>query len=129
MFLEDKNRNPGVDQTVKNRAAFVTLLRDPSRWPEDFIWNYNACNTCALGLIARTLVPISFDPARLPDPFFRGTRYETDALISNERDAFQSFLGLTDKQYEEIFYNAHWPMEVLRDDITPSHIADLLEAV
>ena len=34
--------------TIQDVSA---LLRDRSRWPQDFVWNYRNCATCAMGLI------------------------------------------------------------------------------
>jgi hypothetical protein len=35
-------------------AALRDLLRDESRWPEDFHFNYGEFETCAIGLAVRT---------------------------------------------------------------------------
>ena len=30
--------------------ALHDLLLDRSKWPDDFVWNYDDCQTCAIGL-------------------------------------------------------------------------------
>ena len=33
--------------------ALHDLLLDRSKWPDDFVWNYESCDSCAIGLAWR----------------------------------------------------------------------------
>ena len=33
--------------------ALHDLLLDRSKWPDDFVWNYDSCDSCAIGLAWR----------------------------------------------------------------------------
>lgn len=35
------------------RSCFISLLRDPTQWPEGFKWDFSRCNSCGMGLLHR----------------------------------------------------------------------------
>lgn len=117
MFLEDKNSNPSTPSTVReNRGALIALLRDPARWPKGFKWRYQNCTTCALGLLQRTLMPLS------------KAKYESAyvQLWRGEATAFSEFVGLSGDDALMIFGTA-WHIVGYIEDIKAEHIAALLE--
>ena len=42
--------------------ALHDLLLDRSKWPDDFVWNYDDCTTCAIGLAYRAELIDASDP-------------------------------------------------------------------
>lgn len=41
---------------ISNKPSLVALsysLRHPETWPQDFVWDYSSCATCAVGLALR----------------------------------------------------------------------------
>lgn len=118
MFLEDKNSNPSTISTAReNRGTLIALLRDPARWPEGFKWRYQNCTTCALGLLQRTLMPLSKENYELA--------YQQ--LWSGEATVFSEFVGLSGDDALMIFGTA-WISVGYIEDIKAEHIAALLEA-
>lgn len=54
-MLETKLKTgiPGIDLADLSKPSLHALsyaLRHPDTWPKDFIWNYNECEKCAMGL-------------------------------------------------------------------------------
>lgn len=43
----------GTETDFFTYAELSAVLRDRSRWPKGFEWNYKTCRTCAMGLAYR----------------------------------------------------------------------------
>lgn len=48
VLVEDFKRKPTL-------RVLATILRDRRLWPEGFVWNYEYCRSCAIGLANRLL--------------------------------------------------------------------------
>lgn len=48
----DADTDPFKEEKVQ-RAKLVAALRDSSKWPEGFVWQFLHPETCALGLLAK----------------------------------------------------------------------------
>ncbi len=51
MFLEEKREGEQRLQPSAKNLAYV--LRHEELWPKDFVWDYNRCTNCAMGLAHR----------------------------------------------------------------------------
>lgn len=104
-------------RAVENREAFVALLRDPKQWPATFEWDYGACSSCAIGLLAGTLLP--------------GAESLTLALKLRwcEPNSLFDFLGLDYETAWPIFIDAHKELgRRNRIEVSAADVANLLEA-
>lgn len=91
----------------KPDAAFLSaVLRDPSRWPAGFEWNYTSCDTCALGLMG----------ALVGNPEY------------NRSDAIDDF-KLSGTESYDIFCRAHVSLGKRMRHVTPTDVADALDSV
>lgn len=102
---------------VDNRAAFVALLRDSKQWPATFEWDYSACSSCAIGLLAGTLLP--------------GTDSNILALThyGREPNNLFDFLGLDYGTAWSIFVDAHKDIgRRNRIEVSAVDVANLLAA-
>lgn len=96
----------------RNRLKLAAMLRDQSRWPEGFRWDFRQFSTCAMGLWDGT---VGFE--------FNGhtsIRCWGDIAVPfgfTEEGAQRIFAG--EKACRAIFYGAN---------ITPEMVADELEA-
>lgn len=60
MYLRDKLELPAEEPIEAiNRRNFVALLRDRTKWPASFYWDYGMCGRCAIGLFARVHMGLS----------------------------------------------------------------------
>ena len=96
------------DETLHQHAAreLSFILRNRALWPEGFEWDYSQCETCAMGLAIKLGMT-------------------TGHFVQHVADR----LGMPAIRAQEIFLYAHGlcgPRS--RADITPEHIADLLDA-
>ena len=88
-------------------AAFLSkVLRDPSLWPKGFEWNYFHHKTCALGLVFR-LWP------------------ETEPLTYYE---IGHSMGLSHDDARDVFFRVNLRLEKAMRDVTPTDVADALDA-
>jgi len=69
------------------KSALISLLRDPSRWPKDFQWQFMDCRQCAMGLYAQVYE----------------NRIVAEGTGLSERRYLQSVLGLTESQASSAF--------------------------
>lgn len=37
------------------RSMLISMLRDKSLWPKDFVWDFSKCQTCAMGMLIETV--------------------------------------------------------------------------
>ena len=95
---------------AKLSASYVSaLLRDRSRWPADFTWDYNDTAHCAIGLL------------------YQLGLIEADITESCQL-AFKLDMSLTD--VNNIFLQAHWEHNIgpcPAGLITPENIADMID--
>ena len=91
------------DETLHQHAAreLSFILRNRALWPEGFEWDYSQCETCAMGLAFKLGMVAS------PQTFFMAERFSMPARVATD-----------------IFC---WAPGICAD-ITPEHIADLLDA-
>ena len=95
------------DETLHQHAArkLSFILRNRALWPEGFEWDYRNCQTCAIGLAIRLGMIVSWDDEDIEKRF---------SIPRNEA--------------RKIFIAAQHHFSVARmSDITPEHIADLLD--
>lgn len=71
---------------AKYRSWLISLLRDRSRWPEGFEWNFDSASACAIGLMSRVVL---------------GS--ENDMSIFDWRMQMQNMLGLSTKEFTSVF--------------------------
>lgn len=88
------------------RKSFAMVLRHPELWPVGFRWNYTHSRTCAMGLCSAL--------GYIKDP---------------QQWLAQRFLGLTDREAEEVFIhaNAYRDPHVSWLFTTPEMVAEVLE--
>ncbi|CAM6001458.1 unnamed protein product [Sphagnum balticum] len=92
--------------TVQDVSA---LLRDRSRWPLGFVWNYGQCRYCALGLTTQYF-GLGYEPLHW------GQMAKT--LGISEYNASKAF----------IFARRHIGKKRLAD-VTPEDVADILDSL
>lgn len=85
---------------LKNRRILVAALRDRSKWPKGFEWDFRSCRTCAMGLAKELYLATG-----------NYSRSVADALGVNRRDALFVF---TEEDIEGAI-------------VTPEMVADRLE--
>jgi hypothetical protein len=86
-------------------AAFLSaVLRDPSRWPAGFEWDYSHCAMCAVGMAS-----------------LLWNREVTPGVMSAET-------GIDFHVVVDAFYNLDEKHGVSMGEITPSNVADALDA-
>lgn len=93
--------------------ALIYALRHPETWPAGFVWDYRACDSCALGL-ARELWHSIFD-ADVP--------FVARAIFMPVPDAqliFEELAGDPDLMTMQEFYHK-------LGAISPEHVASALE--
>lgn len=84
------------------RSALISALRHPETWPEGFVWNWENCQRCGMGL----LIAMFTDNTR---------------MAHTGRAA--ALLGIAEGQAHSIFINKS------NNGDTPAVIADRLEAI
>lgn len=109
-----------------NRIALIDLLRDSSRWPEGFHWNYSYCHTCAIGLLCRSGM-VTAMPGHINSQIRDG-----ELLVKSENSFLVGYLGLSFEDVRYIFWRAHLPSDKFAqcwvESVRPERVADLLEA-
>ena len=96
------------DETLHQHAAreLSFILRNRALWPNGFEWDYTRCETCAMGLAVRLGMATRHNTLAMTVPF-----------------------NMSVEEAEKIFIEARHHFSVARmSDITPEHIADLLDA-
>lgn len=88
-------------------AELSEILRDKSRWPEGFVWDYGHCQQCAMGLAAELWA----DTLRLPHHHF--------TIIAR-------YFNMPFEKALEIF--CHLDFWKRLDEITPERVADAIDA-
>jgi len=84
-----------IDKPALHNLAYV--LRHPELWPEGFVWNFNRCNSCAMGLAHQ----LWFATAKWSD--------RNEEAPSYMARAFAMPLG----EAKEIFMDAGWSRKKL----------------
>ena len=79
------------------------LLRDQTKWPDDFVWDYSDSNTCAIGL-AHAVELINTEP--------RDVTHET-------------FPEMTSGEFDEVFFNRGQHLNY--DQVTAHEVADRID--
>ena len=102
--MSTKQPAENLHQHTVRELSFI--LRNRALWPEGFEWDYTDCRSCAMGLAFR------LGMASLSSSWSMAT-------------AFNMSVGVADKIF--ILANAFFPVARM-SDITPEHIADLLDA-
>jgi hypothetical protein len=91
-------------------GALAFILRHKELWPKGFVWDYNACTTCAMGIAQRLW----------PEQIEHG--WDTAKVLGMSRaDARRIFEGGDHR----LWYRARRYIEGIR----PENIADLLDEV
>lgn len=127
MYQEDKALNPGVElkpaiSPQELRTKLIRLLRTPSQWPEGFVWDFEHCSTCAIGLAACAL-GVNAGNVHLGFVDF--------SLVRREASALGVAVGLDMGDAYSIFVKAGLADRSRRgrvENVKPWQIADLLEA-
>ena len=93
------------------------LLRDRSRWPSDFKWDYSGCATCAMGLVQEYFgVDLGV--------------HDKDMIPYAMAKRTGDLIGISLKYAERIFVNL--PYHVFKKEyssITPEDVADAIDAL
>lgn len=94
-------------------------LRHPETWPEGFVWNYNDCAKCAMGL--------SYSLFRWKHPRGKGPERYTSDISRRFAMPYQDSV--------DIFFHTRPPFEWWRpfaerssDSVTPEMVADRIDA-
>ncbi len=101
---------PGLDEP--SLAALSFALRHTETWPDGFGWDYGNCETCAMGLAHK---------------FWGG-------ILNKERHARESVcrmasvFGIRQEKALEIFVFAPANRQLRLRGVTPTQIADLIDA-
>ena len=95
------------DETLHQHAAreLSFILRNRELWPKGFEWDYTRCETCAVGLAFRLGMATENNTSAMKVPF-----------------------NMSVEETYKIFIEAAAHFLVAASDITPEHIADLLDA-
>jgi hypothetical protein len=101
---------PALDKP--SLAALSFALRHPETWPEGFVWDYGNCETCAMGLAYRLWGWIM-----KPEHFACDVAHQTSIAF-----------GMRSETAGEIFLYARRVYGISTEEITPTHIADLIDA-
>ena len=94
------------DLTAPSKEALIHLLRNESKWPEGFEFNFQNCTKCAMGL-AQAVWPHAIK----------------DTASQNVGDA----IGISRDIAHRIFQAGGGAMDLSR--VTAADVADMLEAV
>lgn len=98
-----------TDLAPQTRVAQLSrTLRDRSLWPPNFVWRYESCSCCAIGM-SRRLWP------------------ELPGMSALEE--FATMLGLTAEQADDVFCGTATALRIERRDVTPEMVADRLDAL
>lgn len=84
---------------LENRRILIAALRDRSKWPQGFEWDFRHRCGCALGLLDRLI-------------FTRGGEFERENLGISENERYRVFIA---------------PGPNGRATVTPEMVADRLE--
>ena len=98
---------------VMTLRELADTLRNPTLWPDDFVWDYGICRRCAMGLAVRLAYPDKYPQIK--------TNY---AIIDRARAMFTQELPDYPDFYE-IFYDLGG---ALRSLVTPDEVADAIDA-
>lgn len=95
--------------TAPSLTLLAEILRDRSRWPEGFVWNYSYCDTCAFGMAQRLW-----------------------GLVSNRNDWISEiasgWFGISESVAADIFVDASRDLRISQQEVTPEHVADAIDA-
>ena len=92
--------------TTPSLATLSAILRDRTRWPADFRWDYGRCDMCALGMAWRLGFATHPLPSKVMPAF--GLSIEDD-------DAFNLFVGVGSDLGKH------------QCDVTPEDVADAID--
>lgn len=79
------------------------LLRDQTKWPDDFVWDYSDQNSCAIGL-AHEVGLLRIEPRHVEH---------------------KDFPELTERQFEEVFFTRGHHLNY--DQVTAHEVADRID--
>jgi hypothetical protein len=86
------------------------ILRDESRWPPGFVWDYSYCGRCAMGLAARLW--LGYQTGLIDAPAV-AARAMADAFHMPVKAAYAIFTNLKFPNYESV---------------SPGDVADAIDA-
>lgn len=109
MPFDGKNTVPQPPPTPADLAA---LLRDRSRWPKGFVWNYVSGRTCAIGLANR---------------HWHGMAGSQVLAKFNPYDRARIFIHL-DSELEHDPRPWFWQRRRPYQGVTPEQVADAIDA-
>jgi hypothetical protein len=93
-------------------AALSFALRHPETWPEGFVWDYGNCETCAMGLANRLW----------------GGILNKEPYAGESACRMASVFGIRQEKAFEIFIFAPANRQLRLRGVTPTQIADLIDA-
>lgn len=106
-------KNLARDIERPNLVALSYALRHPDTWPQDFVWNYNECDQCAMAL-ACELWPNLEQPN------------ESDFLKT--KTWISRVFAMSYRTAENIFLKLHMKLSGNALDVTPDDVADAIDA-
>lgn len=95
-----------IDFSVPSAAAGIAILRDRTKWPKGFEWDYSSSCHCALGLFNEIWAE-------------EGCRPTVDAI--------GQLIGITPQRAIEAFAGATIKTGKAVTSVTPEDVADILE--
>lgn len=98
---------PAEILTKPSLAALSFVLRNPELWPDNFEWNYTTCGDCAIGLAVK---------------MWHGPR------ATNFSFTFMEMFDISWADLSRIFCIAEQTLGIAKSAVTPTHIADLIDA-
>ena len=108
---------------IADRPSLVALsyaLRHPETWPEDFVWDYSDCTTCAIGLATR-LWPSMNCPA---EQKVQETWIAREMAMSH-REAVNIFFGMA----PEMIVRDQWYRKQVKFDFDAVRADDVADAI
>lgn len=100
-------------------AALPAILRDRSTWPRDFVWNFNQCQTCAMGLSA-LLMKRTLEAGMAMDSHGKRTALPHWAIEAFALSGYPEMVGI---------FGGDLSTRLRLDNrsITPEHVAQAIE--
>lgn len=118
-------------ETAPSLRMLAAILRDKSRWPVGFEWDYSHCLTCAMGLAARLWMGMS--ATDFTAPFKSTVQYQVG-------NAPQILFNMSIEEDDPIFRNAQcrfvkkpcdgisiFDIFSCRSQVTPENVADAID--
>jgi hypothetical protein len=103
--------SPGLSTPTLEGLSY--LLRNKELWPDEFVWDYRSCQTCAMGLAAKLWAA----PIRQNAYSKKWLQWIVDATGPMGCDVAH-----------DIFIGLYVVIGVERENITPEHVATAIDA-